>query len=261
MLTELSIAANVVLAAGVGLSLTHIIRYREANKQRGILRAWPIPRVSIDQFDERFRTTPLGPARATEIRFIAGFHVAGGISDFETWVLCVMARQARHVFEFGTCTGKTTYLFAANTPAAARVTTLTLKPEHRATYRDALGDDPAAHGSAMAESSFVEFFYEGSPEAAKIEQLLGDSKDFDETRHLDSCDLVFVDGSHARSYVESDSRKALRMVKPGGCVFWHDYSGPRRAQGVFETLNALAREVPLIHIAGSSLVAYRRPVA
>jgi hypothetical protein len=65
-------------------------------------------------------------------------------------------------------------------------------------------------------------------------------------------DLVFVDGSHARSYVESDSRKALRMVRPGGIVFWHDYSGPRRTPGVFASLNALAREMPLVHIGGTT---------
>jgi hypothetical protein len=95
----------------------------------------------------------------------------------------------------------------------------------------------------------------------KIEQLLGDSKAFDEKRFLGACDLVFVAGSHARSYVESDSRKALRMVKPGGFVFWHAYSGKRRASGVFAALNALAREIPLVHIGGTSLVAYRRPLA
>jgi hypothetical protein len=257
----LSLAANVVLLVALAAALARILRYREARKQRGILRPWPIRRVEIDQFDARFATTPLGPARDSEIRFIAGFRVTGGISDFESWILCVLARQARRIFEFGTCTGKTTYLLAANAPADALVTTLTLMPEHQPDYRAATGDDPSALGSAIAESGFVDFFYEGAPEAAKIEQLLGDSKAFDETRFLGACDLVFVDGSHARSYVESDSRKALRMVRPGGIVFWHDYSGPRRTPGVFAALNALAREIPLVHIGGTTLVAHRRPVA
>jgi predicted O-methyltransferase YrrM len=88
--------------------------------------------------------------------------------------------------------------------------------------------------------------------------LFGDSKRFDESRFAGTCDLVFVDGSHARSYVESDSRKALRMLRPGGIVLWHDYHGPRRARGVFDALNALAGELPLAHIKGTSLVAYRR---
>jgi hypothetical protein len=257
----LSLVANLILAGALAAALARILRYREARKQRGILRPWPVPRVEIDRFDARFATTPLGPARDSEIRFIAGFRVTGGISDFESWILCVLARQARRIFEFGTCTGKTTYLLAANAPPDALVTTLTLKPEHQAAYRAAAGDDPSARGSAIAESGFMSFFYENCPEAAKIEQLLGDSKTFDEIPYLGTCDLVFVDGSHARSYVESDSRKALRMVRPGGIVFWHDYSGPRRTPGVFAALNALAREIPLVHIGGTTLVAYRRPAA
>ncbi len=257
----LSLAANLALAVVLAGALARILRYREARKQRGILRPWPIRRLEIDQFDARFATTPLGPARDTEIRFIAGFRVAGGISDFESWILCVLARRASGIFEFGTCTGKTTYLLAANAPAAARVTTLTLRPEDQGVYRAAPGDAADAQGSAIAESAFAAFFYESSPEAAKVTQLLGDSKAFDETPYLASCDLVFVDGSHARSYVESDSRKALRMVKPGGIVLWHDYSGKRRTPGVFAALNALSRELPLVHIGGTTLVAYRSPAA
>jgi hypothetical protein len=61
--------------------------------------------------------------------------------------------------------------------------------------------------------------------------------------------------------VASDSRKALRMVRPGGFVFWHDYRGPDRAPGVYRTLNELAKSLPLRHVAGTSLVFYRAPEA
>jgi hypothetical protein len=70
-------------------------------------------------------------------------------------------------------------------------------------------------------------------------------------------DLIFIDGSHAHSYVESDTKKALRMIKPGGIIFWHDYRGSNRAPGVFETLNAFSKTLKLVHIAGTSLVAYK----
>ena len=73
------------------------------------------------------------------------------------------------------------------------------------------------------------------------------------------CDLVFVDGSHAYSYVVSDSEKALQLVAPGGLVLWHDYAGPRHAKGVFRALNELARRIPLVRIEGTTLVAYRKP--
>ncbi len=67
-----------------------------------------------------------------------------------------------------------------------------------------------------------------------------------------------MDGSHAYSYVVSDSAKALRMVRPSGIVLWHDYS--HRNRGVYRALNELARTLPLVHLGGTSLVAYRRPL-
>ncbi len=102
--------------------------------------------------------------------------------------------------------------------------------------------------------------YLGTPVAAKITQLFGDSKAFDATPYAGQCDLVFVDGFHARSYVESDSRKAFAMLWPGGHVLWHDYKGPLGARGVYDVLNALARDLPLQHIKGTTLVAYRKPL-
>jgi hypothetical protein len=67
-----------------------------------------------------------------------------------------------------------------------------------------------------------------------------------------------VDGSHAYSYVRSDSRKALEMVAPGGLILWHDYRGMFKPRGVYRALNELAKEVPLVHIKGTSLIAHRR---
>ena len=94
---------------------------------------------------------------------------------------------------------------------------------------------------------------------AKIEQLYGDSKSFDASPYAERCDLVFVDGSHAYTYVKNDSEKAFAILRPGGIVLWHDYHGPRRAPGVWRALNELSRDLDLVHIAGTSLVAYRKP--
>jgi hypothetical protein len=53
----------------------------------------------------------------------------------------------------------------------------------------------------------------------------------------------------------SDTSKALSMVRPGGLVLWHDYSP--ECPGVFRALNELARRVSLLHIRGTTLVAFR----
>jgi hypothetical protein len=230
-------------------------------RQRGLFRRWPVPRIPVVQLDPRFVPDQLGATLAAEVAFVGRgtIRVPGGTSDAEAWILAVLARGATQMFEFGTCTGKTAYLWARNQPAGGRVITLTLAPNQVGSYRAEPGDDAKADDYARRESAFTRFLYTGTSAESRITQLYGDSKAFDETPWRDACDVVFVDGSHAYSYVVSDSDKAMRMVKPGGLVLWHDY-GPG-CRGVFDALNDLAHRLPLVHVAGTTLVAYRRPSA
>ena len=118
------------------------------------------------------------------------------------------------MFEFGTGTGKTTYLWARNSPDSARVITLTLAPGERAHYSAERTDDPGDVAVALKETAFTDFLYSHSGVKHKVEQLFGDSKALDVTPWEGQCDVVFVDGSHAYSYVVSDSEKAPRLVRP-----------------------------------------------
>lgn len=259
MSLSFSVSANIVLVITLGVVSFLLLRERENRKQRGLFRAWPVRRILPEDFDPIFKTGLHGPSLKTEIRSVGSYRVAGGIGDFETWVICNLARNAETIFELGTATGKTTYLLAANAPRA-RVTTLTLHPDNLSSYGETAGDDRSAVGAAKQESTFNTFYYEGTDEAERITQLYGDSKDFDHRPYKAKMDLVFVDGSHARSYVESDSEKALEMVRPGGIVIWHDYIGPRRAKDVFFVLNNLSKKINLVWIANTSFVAYRMPL-
>ena len=255
---------TLVLGLGVlVVVLAHLtLKYRaKARQARDAGYGSPIPTVALEAFDPVFARGRFGPTTAAEVRFLGeGDGVPGGASDRETWILATLAKKANALFEFGTCTGKTAYLWAINSPAGSTVATLTLSPEDLMRYAQAEGDDREAQKFALDESAFTEFLYTGTPAAAKIRQLFGDSKAFDAEAWAGRCDLIFVDGSHARSYVESDSRKALRMVAPGGVILWHDYRGPTGpTKDVFHALNALAGEVALVRFAGTSLVAYRAP--
>lgn len=264
----------VLAAALVGLVGGVVWLWRERERRRRktrLLRALrvpaasfdtPIPEVALEDFDARFARGPwgLGPDAGVEFVGSGGLPVQGGVSDHELWILSMLARGARRVFEFGTCGGRTTWALAQNAAADAVVGTLTLRPKDVALYREAEGDEPLARANAVAESCFETFFYEGTEAATKIEQLYGDSKQRDEDPWVDACDLVFVDGSHVYSYVKSDAAKALRMVRPGGLVLWHDHRSPQQAdtRDVYRALNELAREWPLVRLPESSLVAYRR---
>jgi predicted O-methyltransferase YrrM len=253
----------VVLLAATGVLGMQALRQRAARKQRGLFGEWPIRRVSPAEIDPALRPGPFGPTLESEVAFVGRgpYVVDGGTSDAEAWLLAVLAKRAHRMFEFGTCTGKTAYLWARNSAPDARVVTVTLAPDDVGDYRREAGDDDLDVQFALRESSHTDFLYSGTSVAAKVEQLFADSKGLDVLPWAGTFDLVFVDGSHAYSYVASDSEKALTLVAPGGLVHWHDYAGPRHAAGVFRALNELAERLPLVRIEGTTLVAYRRPAA
>ena len=252
----------VLLLVTLAILLPSYLRERAHRRQRPWLGDWPIRTVSPAELDPVFRTGPFGPGVETEVAFIGKgpFDVEGGTTDAEAWILAVLAKRAHRLFEFGTCTGKTAYLWARNSPPDARITTLTLAPDGRDAYQPDPDDDPAETKIALHESEFASFLYSGTDVESKVEQIYGDSKAIDVRPWAGSCDLVFVDGSHAYSYVVSDSTKALELVRPGGLVLWHDYGGRRHSPGVYRALNQLAKRLPLIRIDGTKLVAFRRPL-
>lgn len=251
-------AALLALAIVTGLFLSY---RRRLHRLQGRDVGDPIPTVNPEALDPAFAHDDLGPTPAAEVRFIGGGgRVPGGTSDLEAWVLATLAKRSRTIFEFGTATGKTAYLMAVNSPEDARIHTLTLAPESRSEYSADPRDSRRAAVRALQESAFTRFRYTGTPAEAKIEQLYGDSKRFDHAPFAGRCDLIFVDGSHAYSYVESDSARALEMLAPGGICLWHDYRGRHGAtRDVYRYLNRLARHLPLVRLRGTSLVAYRKP--
>lgn len=253
--------ANLVLLGALAWTGVRLLRYRRFVREAFRKEEPPIPAVRLAEFDPLFAMNEMGPTLRAEVAFVGtGDGVPFGTSDLEAWVLAVLAKPAARMFEFGTATGKTAYLWARNSGPEARVTTLTLAPDQVSVYAGDTADSVEGTRTALEESTFTRFFYTGTPVEAKVEQLFADSKQFDETPYAGSFDLIFVDGSHAYSYVKSDTEKALRMVRPGGVVLWHDYRGSRGPTAdVYAYLNELGRSLPLARLEGTSLVAYRAP--
>jgi hypothetical protein len=256
------------ILAGVFAVATIALQWKvmQLRRQRRTMRngwPWPIPTVPLTALDPVFAPGPHGPTFQTEVRFLGrgAIDVPGGTSDSEAWVIAVLARHNAQFFEFGTATGKTAYLWARNTSEHGRATTITLRVADRAGYQAAPGDDTESTTWALNDPVFDEYVYSKTDVAHRVTQLYGDSKAFDETPHVAKYDVVFVDGSHAYSYVLSDAAKAMKMVRPGGIVLWHDYQGPNTAGDVFKALNHLRESVPLQHLAGTTMVFWRRPVA
>lgn len=259
---QLLVVANVAWLVAVAWLVTQLLRERALRKQRNYLGKWPLPTVMPEAVDPVFAPGPFGPTPGAEVLFVGRgpYVVDGGTSDGEAWILAAVAKQSSLLFEFGTCTGKTAYLWARNAPSDARVVTITLAPQETSAYRVDAADDAKDVSYALRESNHSAFMYSGTNVAHKVDQLFGDSKALDITPWAGKCDLVFVDGSHAYSYVVSDTAKALELVRPGGLVLWHDYLGPRHSPGVYRALNELAATLPLVRINGTALAAYRKPL-
>ena len=104
------------------------LRYRKRIYQAvGKPDIFPITSRKLSDFHNIFKNNTLGPELSTEIQFIGlGDHVPGGISDTETWILCVLSKISNNIFEFGTATGKTAYLMARHSSPDAKISTLTL---------------------------------------------------------------------------------------------------------------------------------------
>lgn len=220
-----------------------------------------LPQVSASFLSDLFEVNQFGPMIKSEVFYIGrgDLLVPGGTSDAEAWILAVLSKQSKLMFEFGTCTGKTSYLWAKNSPPDARIYTLTLPPEDSNKYSNTKADDAIAIHNAIQESSFDKFLYTCTDISHKITQIFSDSKIYDELPLHNSCDLIFIDGSHAYSYIKSDTEKAFKMIKKGGLILWHDYDGVyRNNKDVYKYLNELSSSVVLNHVKGTTFVVYKK---
>ena len=93
--------------------------------------------------------------------------------------------------------------------------------------------------------------FAGTSEADRIEQLYGDSLAFDPMPYRGTMDFCFIDASHEYQHVRRDTESALAMVRPGGVIFWHDYS--RWWPGVQKCLDDLSAEQPVFRVQDTAL--------
>jgi hypothetical protein len=58
----------------------------------------------------------------------------------------------------------------------------------------------------------------------RVCQIFADSREWDTRGYPEGFfDMAFIDGGHAVDIVASDTRQAVRLVRAGGLVIWHDF--------------------------------------
>lgn len=146
------------------------------------------------------------PHNTTEFELLS---IAGLIKD----------NRCNRIFEIGTFDGRTTRAIAMNLrDEQGKVYTLNLPPESESVSLDTGHVDIELASKVVSGERFL-----NTSQEKYIQQVWGDSAKFDFTPYIGDMDAVFIDGAHSEDYAESDTKNALKMIKPeGGIIIWHD---------------------------------------
>jgi predicted O-methyltransferase YrrM len=171
-------------------------------------------------------------------------------NPFELYCLMALiaAYRPSRIFEIGTFDGATTLRMAQIAPDAD-IITLDLPPNQLPHATELDGEH------ALARAGDVGIRFRGTPASSRIKQVLGNSRTFDYSSFFGTCDFVFVDACHEYEFVRVDSQNALKLLRRGGTVVWHDYvpGWP----GVIKAVDELLPDHSIVHIAGTSLAVLR----
>ena len=251
------------------LLLTNLIFILYLNKKKIKKLFFPkkIQSVNISDLNKIFELNKIdnnlfGPKEETLIKSFCispNNNIVGMTSNYEAWILSVLSKKSKNIFEFGTCSGKTTYLMALNSPSDSKITTITLKPNQKNYIKKQNLDNGISYRNILNESIYEKFLFSGSEEEKKIQVLFLDSTKLEISNHLDSYDLIFIDGGHTYSIVKNDSEKSFKMIKKNGYIFWHDYvPGKESAKDIVKYIHEVSKHKEILHIKNTSLCFFRK---
>ena len=98
---------------------------------------------------------------------------------------------------------------------------------------DTWSNDAMTEGKMSTKTKFIENTSNWENKIIMVQGLSSDVK-HKITTITKSIDLLFIDGDHTYEGVKSDLENYIDLVKPGGCVVFHDYGW---AQGVKKVVN------------------------
>jgi hypothetical protein len=142
--------------------------------------------------------------------------------------------QPKRVIEFGTAEGRTTLNLALHVPPDGEVVTLDFPP--------------------VPGQNDVGFFYWDQPLKSKIKQIFEGVDTWNSEPYRASAEIVFCDACDQPDGLSAETAQAFKVVKPGGVIFRHDYSS---AEGPTKYWNAIATELPVKHLEGTTLLCLR----
>tara|TARA_B100000787_G_scaffold130682_1_gene99595 strand:- start:273 stop:1043 length:771 start_codon:yes stop_codon:yes gene_type:complete len=188
----------------------------------------------------------------------SSYQVVGMTSDYESWILSCLSKVSDNIFEFGTCSGKNTMLMALNSKKNSNIVSLTLNQNQSKKLTSDKNDNNTSIRNIVNESNYEKFLFSGKEIEKKIRVIFIDSKKFNTDEYLQKFDLIFIDGGHTYSVVESDSKKAFEMLSSKGVIIWHDYVvGKESCRDICKYINELEKEKKIFHIKDTSMCYFK----
>jgi predicted O-methyltransferase YrrM len=212
-----------------------------------LVRAWSsgsLHRVDLRELFPGIDTCLMVSIRKPESRII------GASIDLQELVhiaSVVKHLSVKRILEIGTFDGFTALNLAANLEGDGEVCTLDLPEDNQELHK-------IIHFITNPEHVGRQFL--GEAEEKRIRQLRANSKTADWASFGAPFDMIFIDGCHTYPFVKSDSANAIRHLRPGGVIFWHDYGF---IPDVSLAVDELAREYPIFAIRGTRMACYRSP--
>lgn len=162
-----------------------------------------------------------------------------------------LAKPRRHL-EFGTWEGFGVTLCARS--SSAEIWTINLPDGETDAMGNALyscnnfdganAEHTLAVNTATDSGDSIGWRYRAAGYGNRVHQILCDSRDFDGSAFGSGFfDTILIDGGHTSDVVQSDTEKALPLLRSGGIMIWHDFCPDPDAVKMNETLRGVIRAI------------------
>ena len=181
-------------------------------------------------------------------------NIVGMTSDYEAWIISSFSKISKKIFEFGTCSGKTTYLMGLNSSDDTKIVSITLHPNDLDNIKKKDKDNKVSFRNIIQESVYEKFLFSEKEVEKKIKIIFQNSLNLEHHEYKKQMDLIFIDGGHTYSVVKSDSEKSFEMLNSNGIILWHDYvPGKKSAKDVVKYINEISKKKKIYKIKNTSL--------
>jgi predicted O-methyltransferase YrrM len=174
-------------------------------------------------------------------------HTSVTLAEIAALSSIIKHTKVRNIFEIGTYQGNTTLQLAANSPGDAKITTLDLPPRWNEDRRAIMTPEIFKN---VTDRMTVGVQYKETPYADKIKQVFADSANMNWSQLPGPFDFIFIDGCHYYEYVKKDTENALRVLRPGGIIVWHDYG---MIKDVSRAVDETSKKLQIYAISGTRL--------